>query len=47
MGGFLGRNGRFAEYGSYGPGAAVHERRPQLGKEQADQLTNEKVLGWK
>lgn len=47
MGGFLGRNGRFAEYESYGPGAAVHERRPQLGKEQAEQLTNEKVLGWK
>ena len=46
MGGFLGRNGRFAEYDSYGPGAVVNGKRPQLSKEEAEKLTRETVLGW-
>ena len=46
MGGFLGRNGRFAEYGNYGPGAKVNPRRPQLSSEEAAKITKEAVLGW-
>ena len=46
MGGFLGRNGRFAEYGNYGPGAKVNPRRPQLSAEEAAKITKEAVLGW-
>lgn len=46
MGGFLGKNARFGEYGSFGIGAAEHPLRPQLTKEEADRLTNEAVLGW-
>ena len=46
MGGFLGRNARFGEYGSFGPGAVASAKRPQLTAEEAAALTNERVLGW-
>ena len=46
MGGFLGRNARFAEYKCEGPGAKAHPSRPVLSDEEAERLTNETVLGW-
>ncbi len=47
MSGFLAKDARFAEYGSYGPGAVVADTRPQLTEGEAALWTIENVLkGW-
>ncbi|MCI3923129.1 pectate lyase [Paenibacillus sp. TRM 82003] len=47
MSGFFAKDARFAEYQSYGPGAAVTDTRPQLTDEEAALWTIENVLkGW-
>lgn len=46
MGGFLSKNARLYEYDNYGPGVKEHEGRRVLTKEQAENYSKKKVLGW-
>lgn len=45
MSGNLAENARFAEYGSYGPGYTVNNKRPYLTSAQAAKFKTDTVMG--